>query len=210
MFRSGHLKEHQLLECYLAGRTGETLDPRFADHLTSCRTCAGQLEEVASFLDDVRADAEAETDAVFTADALARQQQQIARRLEQVHRSARVISFPGRDATSPSHAPVRLTPRWVAAAAAAGLFIGVAVGGYLGSTPQAPGPVSRAEAPAPVMTAARPTPAQAVRVSAVQPAAPAPVDEDAFLVELEMALARPQPRELAAYDALTPHVRDIR
>ena len=60
------------------------------------------------------------------------------------------------------------------------------------------------------MPAARPTPAQAVRVSAAQPAAPAPVDEDAFLVELEMALARPQPRELAAYDALTPHVRDIR
>jgi len=34
-------------------------------------------------------------------------------------------------------------------------------------------------------------------------------DDDAFLVELELALARQQPRELQPFDAMTPHVRDI-
>ena len=41
----------------------------------------------------------------------------------------------------------------------------------------------------------------------------APVDvaaDDAFLSELELALERPHTRELLAFDALTPHVREIR
>jgi hypothetical protein len=40
-----------------------------------------------------------------------------------------------------------------------------------------------------------------------------PVDvaaDDAFLSELELALERPHTRELLAFDALTPHVREIR
>jgi len=40
-------------------------------------------------------------------------------------------------------------------------------------------------------------------------AAPATADEDAFLSDLEVALARPRTRELQPFDALTPHVRDI-
>ena len=34
-------------------------------------------------------------------------------------------------------------------------------------------------------------------------------DDDAFLIELELALARPHTRELQPFDAMTPHVRDI-
>jgi hypothetical protein len=34
--------------------------------------------------------------------------------------------------------------------------------------------------------------------------------DDAFLSELEFALDRPQTRELVAFDAFTPHVREIR
>jgi hypothetical protein len=34
--------------------------------------------------------------------------------------------------------------------------------------------------------------------------------DDAFLSELELALERPHTRELRAFDALTPHVREIR
>lgn len=209
MFRSGHLKEAQFLECYLAGRGADVLDPRFADHLTSCHSCATQLDALTAFMDEVRADADADTDAMFTAEALHRQQEQIARRLTHIHRSARVISFPGRDTPLSSSQGVRLTPRWVAAAAAAGLLIGVAVGGYVGPTRLTSGSVARGLAPAASMAVQKPAPTPVVRVNTVQPAT-APVDEDAFLMELELALARPQPRELAAYDALTPHVRDIR
>ena len=34
--------------------------------------------------------------------------------------------------------------------------------------------------------------------------------DDAFLSDLEIALERPHTRELVAFDALTPHVREIR
>ena len=35
-------------------------------------------------------------------------------------------------------------------------------------------------------------------------------DDAAFLSDLELALERPHTRELQAFDALTPHVREIR
>ncbi|MFN7917973.1 MAG: hypothetical protein U0Q55_21680 [Vicinamibacterales bacterium] len=201
---TGHLKEDQFLECYLAGRSGETVNPRLAEHLDSCDTCLGQYQELTTLLEEVRDTGNADADAIFGPDALARQQQQIARRLEHVHRSARVIAFPARDAGHPAPRPAYLTARWLAAAAAAGLFIGVAVGGYL--RPERLQPQASATVAAPSMSVQRPSSSPAVLVNAPQPA----VDEDAFLMELELALARPQPRELAAFDALTPHVRDIR
>ena len=34
-------------------------------------------------------------------------------------------------------------------------------------------------------------------------------DDDEFLMELELALARPHTRELQPFDAMTPHVQDI-
>ena len=34
-------------------------------------------------------------------------------------------------------------------------------------------------------------------------------DDDAFLLDLELALQRPNTRELEPFDALTPHVREI-
>ncbi len=34
--------------------------------------------------------------------------------------------------------------------------------------------------------------------------------DDAFLSELEIALERPHTRELRAFDAFTPHVREVR
>lgn len=203
---SGHLKEEQLLECYVAGRTGEPVDPRLAEHLDVCAICAGHFQEMRTQLEEVRLAGTAEADAVFGPDALARQQAQIARRLEHIHRSAKVIAFPGRDTTAASPRAGQLTTRWVAAAAAAGLFIGVAVGGYLG--PERLRSASSRATAAPTMAVQRPAQPAAVLVNSAPPTV-AP-DEDAFLMELELALARPQPRELAAFDALTPHVRDIR
>lgn len=204
---SGHLKEEQLLECYVAGRTGEPLNPRLAEHLDACPACAGHYQEMTTQLEDVRREGTAEADAVFGPDLLARQQAQIARRLEHIHRSAKVIAFPARDASPSGPRTGPLTTRWVAAAAAAGLFIGVAVGGYLGPD-RLRSSAGRATTTPPSMAVQRPVQPAAVLVNSTQPTAA--TDEDAFMMELELALARPQPRELAAFDALTPHVRDIR
>jgi hypothetical protein len=124
-----------------------------------------------------------------------------------VHRSARVISFPGREAEGRPALGTRFTPRWTAAAAAACLFAGVALGAFIGPDPLHRG--ARRTASSPSMTVA-PRPASAAAPVRVNTAEPEPlVDDDEFLGELEVALARPHTRELLAYDALTPHVRDI-
>ena len=202
---SGHLKDEHLFECYLATQSGEDLDPRAAEHLADCDQCVARYDEVVAFMDTTRQAADAETDAEFTAERLLVQQQQILRRLEHVHRSARVITFPGRDTLSGSRTVGRLTPRWLAAAAAAGLFIGVAVGGYFAPERFHRSVARQVAAERPMTVQQRPAAPAAVRVNT----ALEDPDDDAFLMELELALARPHTRELQPFDAMTPHVRDI-
>jgi hypothetical protein len=207
MGRSEHLHDDHLVECYFADRRGEPLDPPSAEHLTDCAACNTRYGELISFLDDVRTDVDADTDAVFTSERLRQQQEHILRRLEHASRSARVISFPGQISSHPIAAAGRVAPRWLAAAAAAGLFVGVAVGGTL----LHPG-FQRSVAPMRVgsspTASARLAPSPAVLVNA-----PANVidsaDDDAFLMQLEFALERPHTQELQPFDALTPHVREI-
>ncbi len=70
-----------------------------------------------------------EAEEAFPAERLAAQQAQVMRRLEALERPARVIAFPrfARPVTSTQgHAQ-----RWVAAAAAAGLVIGLAAGQFV-------------------------------------------------------------------------------
>jgi hypothetical protein len=158
-------------------------------------------------MEGLRKDGDAETGAVFTPDRLRAQQLQIARRIEQVGRAAHVIHFPRRFAAG--HREVRsarTAPRWVAAAAAAGLFFGAALGAsfewdrHLRAQRQ--------------LTAAQHqfNPAHAARLAplATRSGSPGQVaDDDAFLSELDVALERPRTRELLPFDAFTPHVREV-
>jgi anti-sigma factor RsiW len=202
---AAHLKDEHLFECYLSARIGDAVDPRMAEHLADCRECVARFDELTSFMDASRAEADAETDEVFPAERLVAQHDRVMQRIEHVHRSARVISFPGREPAGPSRGSLHLTPRWLAAAAAAGLFIGAVVGGYF-----APARLHRATQSqalsAPAVAQPRTGGSPAVLVTSSQPEF---TDDDAFLLQLEMALARPSTRELLPYDALTPHVRDI-
>jgi hypothetical protein len=202
MRRVHHLSDDRLLDCYLDEREEATLDPRVAEHLTDCEPCGARYAELVRLLDTARSEAELEADAVFTSDRLRLQQQQIARRIELTNRSGRVISFPAPMARrTMTVSTERTAPRWIAAAAAAGLFVGVALGAsYRWSDVPRPGSArgattARSSQMAPV----------AVRVNTSQIAA-----DDAFMSELEMALDRPRTRELIAIDALTPHFREIR
>jgi hypothetical protein len=204
-----HLKDEQLLECYVTARAGEAPDPRLAEHLSDCTHCANSYDTLVTFMEHARDAADAETDVHFPAERLAAQQQQILARIEHVHRSARVITFPGGESGGRHHVVTRLTPRWTAAAAAACLFVGVALGAFIGPDPLHRGATGRTTA----ATSVTPRPAPARPVAApvrVSPVEPEPfVDDDAFLGELEFALARPHTRELQPFDAMTPHVRDI-
>jgi hypothetical protein len=198
--RARHITDDRLVESYYAGRHGETIDPRIADHVAACRACGDRFADVARVLDDVRTEGTAESDAMFTADRLRAQWQQVLRRLEHAGRPARVIAFP-RQAAGRVAAVPRTASRWVAAAAAAGLFVGVAVGAsYQWETHTRP----RADRGR-LTAAARLTP---VATRGMEPASVAA--DDAFLSELDAALQRPRTRALIAYDALTPHVREVR
>lgn len=195
-----HVAEQRLYDWYYAERTGELLDPRVAEHLADCGECSRRYADLARVLDEVRADGDAEADAAFTAERLRRQQEHILLRLEHAARPARVISFPRLGTPRLLSArSTRVAPRWIAAAAAAGLFLGVAVGAsyeweWHAQKPQTLASARRV-APNPVATrGSRP-----VDVAA----------DDAFLSELDAALERPRTRELIAYDALTPHVRGV-
>jgi hypothetical protein len=197
-----HLAEERLFECYLAEREGALLDPPSAEHLTECGECGSRYAELTQFMEGLSREGAAEADAIFTAERLRSQQLQILRRLEHAGPLARVISFPDRGSRQQLTASApRGAVRWVAAAAAAGLFVGVAAGWFLDFTGHRTRPAAwtRADQSAVVRSA------PAVWV----PRAESPDGDMAFLSELERAGDRPRTRELRALDALTPHVREI-
>jgi len=202
MFRAHHLHDDRLFDCYLAERGGERIDPPAAEHLADCPECAARFAEFAGCMDTLREEGDAEADAIFTPDRLRAQQQQIARRIEHIGRHARVISFPGQF----SHGRIaggttRTATRWAAAAAAAGLFIGLALGASFEWGARARGRVTS--------TASAQASARPARMAPAITRSPAATSDDAFLLDLEVALERPRTRELVAYDAFTPHVREI-
>lgn len=194
---SRHLQDERLLDACLAVRQGERPDPPVAEHMADCGACRARYEELVQVMDLLREEGEAEADAIFTPERLRQQQLLVARRIEHVGRAARVISFPGRfvrRTMTASGSPS--APRWVAAAAAAGLFVGAALGASYGWGARSGYATPGDRRMTPVAT---------------RGTAPGEVAaDDAFLSELELALERPHTRELRAFDALTPHVREIR
>jgi hypothetical protein len=200
--RAHHLREDRLFDCYVAERSGEVIDPPTAEHLSDCPTCGTRFAELVSFMDTLRSEGQAEAEAIFTPERLRAQHQHIARRLAHVGRPARVISFPGQLVRRTITASTSQTaPRWVAAAAAAGLFVGIA----LGASYEWESRVRTAQ------TAARETAAPRLAPIAARGGSPIEVvTDDVFLSELDVALERPQTRELVAFDAFTPHVREVR
>lgn len=206
--RTRHLQEERLFDSYLTERAGEPIDPPVAEHLADCPGCGTRYADLTAFMDALRRDGDAEADALFTPERLRVQQQQIARRIALVGRPARVLSFPGRIVRRTIDASAsRKAPRWVAAAAAAGLIVGAAVGAsfqwrsQLQSRQTFLADAGRARAPRANPVATRDT-SQADVASDV-------ASDVAFLSDLEIALERPHTHELLAFDALTPHVREI-
>ncbi len=191
--RSRHPHDERLFTCYVAERNGELIDPPLAEHLADCAECGVRYDSLVRFMDDLHTGADADVDALFPADRREAQRTQIARRIDHLGQAARVISFPARAAEGAGPSPAQRTARWVAAAAAAGLFVGVIVG-----------TLSNIGAPV-----------ESVEVAVSQPGASEPVrfrlpmDEESFLREVELARGRQRARALMPLDAFTPSVREI-
>jgi hypothetical protein len=200
MGRPHHLAEDHLFDCYVAERSGEPLDPRSAEHLVDCRECGHRYVELSRFMDDLRTEADAEADTLFPAEWQEAQRQSILRRVDHLGHAARVITFPGRLATQQMTKGVRLrVSPWAATAAAACLFVGVAVGMFYDAR-------NHTTQVSVVRAAPNPAPPQPTSAAGAPQMA---LDTDAFLSELERALRGPQTPELMSLDVLTPHVREI-
>jgi hypothetical protein len=164
-------------------------------HLQACAECRIRFASFAQWMADLRADAVAEADEVISAERLTAQQAQIFRRLEATERPARVIAFPKHSDSATRRSPIH---RWVAAAAAAGLVAGMALGQIFDLRHKSPAPTSvvRTDRADPPSTQGRPA------------VLPASLNEDATLADVEAA-ANPRYEALRAYDTFTPRAADF-
>jgi len=176
-------------------------EPRFGrphrtvSHLQTCAACARRYQELVEQLAELREDAAAEADAIFTPDRLETQRQQILARLEHTAHPARVIPFPSHGAQNTSIFTGTQVRRWIAAAAAAGLILGVTLGRIdFGSAPR----TSHVVAPRPVV--------QPVATAQPTPEPPRANEEDILSrAEQAQALGEMQvPASLEALSAITP------
>ena len=190
-----HLDDSILAEIWTAAAVegGDATHP----HLTSCAQCRARFDAFSVWLDDIRVEARAEAEEMLSPDRLAAQQSAIFRRLEAMERPARVIAFPKN--TRPVTTSQRVTHRWVATAAAAGLVIGIATGQLVDLKKAldrpAPPPVAQITG---TSASNRPAPQ-------VQPANLA-ADEAIFYGEADSSVQ--SARYLPAVDELVPRARD--
>jgi hypothetical protein len=188
--RLAHLSDDRLVELYFT----ETPSAQEQQHLGACGACDQRRSRIAHLLDETSQAGVEDLEQAFPAERFARQQVQILERIEAAGGPARVIAFPATATYPAAGSRTRWTSRWVAAAAVAGLLVGVAAG-RVGRFPAAPPPF------APV-AAVQPEPGPGIRTVT------APLSsDDQFLVELESAIES-RGGALYALDALTPRAWD--
>ncbi len=182
------------------------VEPRFgrrnkalSRHLEGCLLCARRYEAFAQQMTDLREDAAVEADEIFTPARLEAQRQAILRRLELVSHPARVIPFPAHGTPSLSIFTGPQVRRWIAAAAAAGLIMGLTLGRISDFAGQ-PRVREVQRTPAPVTQ-----PVQTARPPSALPS----VSEDEILSRIQEAQGDLQvPPELEALGAMT-NIRDV-
>jgi hypothetical protein len=127
-FRNSHLDESALADVWterVASGVAESDRPAEA-HLRQCPDCRARYSAFSGWLDTMRADATAEADESLGGDRLSVQHAQIMRRLEALDQPGRIIAFPR--FAQPTAVRPQDGRRWVAAAAAAGLVVGLGLG----------------------------------------------------------------------------------
>jgi hypothetical protein len=121
-----HVTDADLLAVWADMRLGEPPPTAPGAHVRQCAPCRARLTSLSTWLDGLRSDAHQEADAAFSRERLAAQQGQILRRLEAMERPARVLKFPRFAKAISARDSGR--QRWIAAAAAAGLVVGIGLG----------------------------------------------------------------------------------
>lgn len=195
-----HLTDGAFVEIWSA--SVESGQPALDPHLEQCQQCRTRYNAFIAWMDRMRDDARAEADEAFPPERLAAQQAQVLRRIETLERPGRVIAFPkfARPITSTQgHAQ-----RWVAAAAAAGLVIGLAAGQFVDIRDALGG--GRRVSPQVSQTTARATPAPLPTNPVVTPTSGSVEDETLFFGD---AAERVRFATLQSVDDITPRARDL-
>ncbi len=187
----GHLTDREFASVWVNGGAHP--------HLEGCAECSVRYDAFAASLAAIADDLRHEADDAFPAERLVAQQAQVLRRLETFERPVRIIAFPR--AARPVIAGQSHVRRWITAAAAVGLIVGVGIGQlleYRHTLTVDRSPVS--------ITAGTHKPPTS-RANGVRPI-PATISDEELLMGSD-ALARPRVPALGALDDLTPHARDL-
>jgi len=196
-----HLSDDRLVEVSLV----DSISPSEHRHLECCPECDARWARLREMLDDISAASEAAADTQFPASRLARQHARILAQLQHDGRPARIIAFPAGHAQEPLVSRVHSSRRWIAAAAAAGLLVGVVAGrlGYDHSWIRATGGrvVTRAAEPAEIQATDG-----ALGIRAVA----STISDEEFLSQLEFASDGPAAAALQPLDELTPLPWEVR
>ena len=196
-----HLSDDRLIEVCLL----DAASVAEQHHFGTCARCDARRARLQSLLDDVSGAAAAEADAVFPPERLARQQARILSQLQHDGRPGRVIAFPAGYAQEPMASRTRPSTRWIAAAAVAGLVIGVAAGrfGHDYSFGR-PGGIRT-----PIAQPAEGPELRAGSTGAILEVSTAVSDEE-FLSQIEIAIDGPAAAALQPLDDLTPLPWEVR
>ena len=197
-----HLSDDRLIEVCLL----EPASIAEQQHLGVCTRCNARRARLQTLLDDASGAAAAEADAAFPPDRLARQQARILSQLQHDGRPGRLIAFPAGHAHEPLVSRTRPSTRWIAAAAVAGLVIGVIAGrfghDYSFGRPGGTRVVVARSADAPDLRASGST--GAIREIS------AGFSEEEFLSQIEVAIDGPAAAALQPLDDLTPLPWEVR
>jgi hypothetical protein len=121
-----HVTDADLVGVWSDNRVGHAPRNAAETHVQQCAACRTRLTALSTWLDGLRHDARQDADDAFPRERLATQQAQILRRLEAMERPAKVLTFPRFARAVGAHHSGR--QRWIAAAAAAGLLVGIGLG----------------------------------------------------------------------------------
>jgi hypothetical protein len=197
-----HLSDDRLIEVCLL----EAPSIVEQQHLGACARCDARRARLRSLLDDVSGVAAAEADAAFPPERLARQQARILSQLQHDGRPGRLIAFPAGNAHEPTVSRTRPSTRWIAAAAVAGLVIGVIAGRFGHDYPLGrPGGARIAV----TRTVDAPELRTAGSTGVIREISAAVSDEE-FLSQIEIAIDGPAAAALQPLDDLTPLPWEVR
>ena len=197
-----HLDDAALIRRYLAERGLEALDASDEAglrHLVRCESCDARYVAMQRAFEETREAVIDRADATFTPERLAEQRARILRRIDTQYSGPRVLPFPNGAAAAHAAVPSTLVKGWIAAAAVAGLVIGLTAGQFLHFRRDA---VQSARSTTPAVTAAI-GPAHATPVMRSVNGVPTIADDEEFLSEVDSAAAAPQAAELRAIYAFT-------